>query len=173
MKCTCTKPDQEMNCHKDCDRMPPPIVTPPSLSTPPHILDEAQRLFPYEPLFRDAYVQGRTYSDPEYMKITGHATPELLTSYELGQSHQEATLMKYIAEWDGYANSAFGKAMHSAMERTRNEWVSVDSPPEITGRLICKKKNGLVCELWYDNGKYTFRDIDQTSQVSHWQYLPK
>jgi len=62
------------------------------------------------------------------------------------------------------------------------DWIDVkDRLPEKAGRYICHKKNGLVCELYWQNKEpeliksmcqFWYNDILQTSQVTHWRPLP-
>ena len=45
--------------------------------------------------------------------------------------------------------------------------------PDIAGRVIAHNLEGRVFELYYDSGKFSYGDLDQTSQVTHWQPMPK
>lgn len=58
------------------------------------------------------------------------------------------------------------------------KWIKASEPPTGGTNVICRKDNGSVLELRYQNYRYEWRQgngkwLDQTSQVTHWMPMPE
>lgn len=156
MKCTCTTPEQEITCRKDCDRetakskfictcqnqeersicgqLENDLCDYGKQHVPQHIQEDAERLYP-----RNLKVQ--TVSVHPFMQNMIDVNEPLRSAYIAGA--------------------------------TRSAWVSVDKPPEEDADVICKDEDNYRCHCVYTQGYYTQVGTDEPIIPTHWQYIPQ
>lgn len=57
----------------------------------------------------------------EFKKQTGHNNPAEMRAWEQGYADHEELMMKFIENWNGERNSAFGNAMYQAYLRLKTK----------------------------------------------------
>lgn len=58
-----------------------------------------------------------TAVEPDFEKMTGHKTPELMTAYEQGRANEAEVVLDFVDKWNGTTNSVIGEAINKAITR--------------------------------------------------------
>lgn len=111
----------------------------------------------------------------EILTTKPHPVTEMVTDAML---EEEAAKRYFDEDYPSRYCEAFedgGKYVRDRLTQPKTEWISVkDRLPEHPGFIIAHKTNGLVVGLHYNmSNKFTYGQLDQTSQVTHWMPLPQ